>query len=178
MKKIAISIIFMLGTFLAFSQDSGIVYGRTWSYLISAPDGWIWDSETLQKNNIWGLFYPNGKKFDPTKTHIYISPVSKSRTGDVTLEEFAKVDINYFKDNNPSALIKFVKFYETSGNNTLIYSLEDTDKGYYQYLGYKVDNNCSFIFVLTERSIEDLESHKSSFYQLLDNFAYMDKVEN
>ena len=59
-------ILFTLLIYPVYPQDStksGIVYGDNWAYVAQAPSGWIMDMDTLASDDIYGLFYEEGKIF-------------------------------------------------------------------------------------------------------------------
>jgi hypothetical protein len=155
-------------------KNGGIIYGKDWAYTILAPKGWIWDSKTLAKQGIWGLFYSAETKFSPTTLHMYINPVSVAK--DVSLEEFIKEDISNFKRQNKSIDYVFENEYLSKDKKSLkIYRLDDEQKKYFQYIGFAKYNKTIFIFVLSARSADERMKNKVAYEQLFDTFLYMDR---
>ena len=78
MKKkliVSLSFIFVLSVFM-FAQEKlagGILYGPNWACMVSAPQGWSMDQESLARYGIYGLFYEDGKKFGGNTPIIYIN---------------------------------------------------------------------------------------------------------
>ena len=145
--------------------------------MITAPAGYVWDSELLQKYGIWGLFWEAKQgKYIPQKHNMFINPVRKDNGYPIDLEALIKWDIDYYIENTPGLIVEFYKDIILGANKIAkLYTFNDSRKGYYSISAYICEENASFVFVLVDRSLEDRKKHEKSFEELLASFIYMNK---
>jgi len=136
MKTCKFFLFFILGVFITgsvFSQDTsrgGIIYGDKWAYMVTAPDGWIMDSNTWANRGVFGLFYEEGKKLGSQYNTpiIYIVQFPLSDANDNELSNFAETDIeNYVK--NGAKIQKLDKFINEN-NTHYIYNVNFKNRQY------------------------------------------------
>ena len=77
-------------------MGGGVIYGEKWAFSVTAPNGWIMDTDSMSKQGIYGLFYEEGKKFGSQygTPIIYIVPFQLNIADDEELVKFAQSDIN------------------------------------------------------------------------------------
>jgi hypothetical protein len=177
-KKVALFLALVLSALLTFAQDKsgGLIEGNTWAFLISAPDGWVWDSASLCHQGIQGLFYKAGSTFSPSKLHMYISPSQKKPNGPATLSEFIETDEAAFMRFDPGNLVMDLSPYSTSMEYSfLLRDFDDQNERYYQSIAYYEGEEAYFVFVLFCRSALERDRTRASFLELLDSFTYIRK---
>ena len=177
-KKAALAIVIALAACGAVAQsgNGGLIEGEKWAFLVSAPDGWVWDGKTLRNQGITGLFYKAGAKYSPSKLHMYISPAAKKAGGPASLSDFIAADEAVFMRTNPGVLIKELPPYAAGmGYSFVLKDFDDTNEGYYQSLAYYEGEEAFFVIVLSCRSEAERDSEHASFLRLLDSFTYIRK---
>jgi len=179
MKLITSILLLTLASSPSFGGDanSGIIYGDKWSYVFSAPNGYTWDSESMQKHGIWGLFWETSQgKFIPQKHNIFINPIKKGNGFPSDIDSLIKWDIDFYIQNTPGLVVNYLKdFLLGDGKIAKAYTFDDKGKNYYSMSAYVCEENASFVFVLVDRSVSDRNSHLSAFGELLKSFVYMNK---
>ena len=174
-KKGAIFLAFALSSLLVSAQDSrgGLIEGDGWAFLVSAPEGWVWDGETLRIHGIRGLFYKAGTSYSPSALHIYISPAPKTAA---SLAQFMKDDeASFMKATAGIRLKDLPPFVAGPGYRFELRDFDDSNGNYYQTIGYFEGEVAYFIFVLSCRSPEEREAARPDFIELLDSFTYVKK---
>jgi hypothetical protein len=177
-KKAALFLALVLSTLLTVAQDKsgGLIEGNTWAFLVSAPDGWVWDSLSLCYQGIQGLFYKAGSTFSPSKLHIYIYPTPKTPGGPASLSEFIVMDEAAFMRSDPGNLVIDLSPYSTNMEyNFLLRDFDDQNEKYYQSIAYYEGEEAFFVFILFCRSAEERDRTRASFLELLDSFTYIRK---
>jgi hypothetical protein len=177
-KKTILVLALALFALLSFADDGkgGLIKGETWAILVSAPEGWIWDSSSLRAQGILGLYYKEGQRFSPSKLHIYISPTPKTAAGPGSLREFVDADEAAFVGSYSGILVKSLAPYSPGlGYRFVLRDLDDSNDGYYQALAYYEGENAFFIIVLACRSPEEREAERGALRELLDSFTYIRK---
>jgi len=177
-KTYVLALFLILGIFPLAGQNSGIIYGDNWSYLIMAPDGFQWDSTTLQSQGIWGLFYKTDQaKYNGNKLNMYINPVVKGNGYPSTIDELIQWDTDFYKKNNPSLVITYYKDFELGDSKKARgYYFDDKQKGYYLLFSYITEEKASFVFVMSARSIEERIENENAYAELLKSFIYINKT--
>jgi hypothetical protein len=161
-----------------FAQDArgGLIEGDTWAFLVSAPQGWVWDSQALRSSGIQALFYREGSRYSPAKPHIVIRPMRKKTEGTPTLDDFIKADEDTYAGIHQGSIVKSLSPYTTSVDYA--YSLRELDDkiaGSFCLLAYYEGPTGYFAFELYCQSPEDREHERAAFLELLDSFTYMEK---
>jgi hypothetical protein len=177
-KKATVLLALLLSAFLSFAEDrrGGLIEGDRWAFLVSAPDGWVWDSVSLRRQGIFGLFYKAGDKFSPSKLHMYISPTPKKPDGPATLIEFIQADEGAFMKSNHGSIVKDLAPYSPGIEyNFTLKDFDDRNEGFFQSLAYYEGEDVYLVFVLSCRSVQERERERASFLELLDSFTYIRK---
>ena len=177
-KKGIFFLAFALSAFLAVSQDSrgGLIEGDGWAFLISAPEGWVWDGATLRLHGIRGLFYKAGTSYSASALHIYISPTTKKPGESASLAQFINDDEASFMKAEPGIFEKDLPPYQAGpGYEYLLKDFDDANGNFYQTIGYYEGEAAYFIFVLSCRSPAEREAERPAFLELLDSFTYVKK---
>lgn len=176
-KAILVILLLMLSLPAVFCQNGGIIYGDTWAYTIMAPDGFVWDTTSLQSQGIWGLFYKAGQgKYYGNKLNMYINPVRKGDGYPTEQDSLIKWDTDYFKANNPGLVITYYKDFELGdGKTAKAYYYDDDGRKYYMTYAYITEENASFIFVLIARSKDERTQNEDAYAKLLKSFIYINK---
>jgi hypothetical protein len=86
----------------AHAQAGGgaLIYAQGGAFMVTGPKGWTMDNEVGQRLGTCCVYYPEGSTWDDAETVLYPSIASKG-TGQQTLEEFMKSDLEDFRDHNP-----------------------------------------------------------------------------
>lgn len=170
----------MLGTVSAEVMRAGIILGSSWAYAIAAPDGYIWDNETLQPYGITGLFYPDHQPgYEGSKHNMYINPVEKREGYPATLNELISWDIAFFTERNPGLRIEKHGEIQLEGDRSVpVYAFTDNDRGYYMLHAYSVEDKASFMFVLIARSVKERTQCEPAYHDLIRSFRYINQRPN
>jgi hypothetical protein len=177
-RKAALFGILALSAFMVFAQDrrGGLVEGDNWAFLVSAPEGWVWDSTSLRHQGIWGLFYREGKQFSPAGLHIYINPVQKRPGGPTSLPGFIEADeATYMKANPGNRITDLPPYAPGLDYQFALRDFDDSGEGYYQSLAYYEGEDVFLVFVLFCRSAVERDGARAAFLELLDSFTYIHK---
>ena len=152
----------------------GLISGDGWALLVSAPQGWVWDSVALRSQGIWGLFYQEGASFSPSKLHIYIDPVAKNPGGPATLAEFIARDEAEYMSSDPNLSIKDIAPYLPGLDYRFtMREFDDSANNYYQALAFYEGEKAYFVIVLSCRSPSERDENRGALLELLDSFTYI-----
>lgn len=177
-KKVIVFFIFALSALFsgAQTQEGGLIEGDTWAFLISAPQGWVWDSVALRHQGIKGLFYKEGSRFSPSELHMYISPTRKEKGGPSGLDEFIQADEAAFMKTDSGNRARILAPYSPGMDyNFAIRDFDDPAEKFYQSIAYYEGEDAFFVMVLFCRSEQDRDRERASFLELLDSFTYIRK---
>jgi hypothetical protein len=156
--------------------DDGLIEGKGWAFLASAPPGWVRDERSLGAHGIKGLYVKAGAKFSPGKLHMYITPFAKTAGAPASLEEFMAVDEKTFMSSDSAVVARRIPDYAPGMGYTFPRKeLDDAPGGYFQDLAYYEGEGAFFVFVLACRSAQEREREGKAFLELLDSFVYVAK---
>ena len=136
-----------------------------------------WDSTSLQKEFIWGLFYKEDQsQYEGNKLNMYINPVRKGDGYPTNVDELIKWDTDHFKSKNPALIVTYYRDLPLGDRNSAkVYQFDDSTRGYYMLYGYTTESNCSFVFVLIARSKQERADCEKAYAELLSSFIYIEK---
>jgi hypothetical protein len=80
--------------------EGGILYGKGWAFLISAPKGWVMDDQG-NGGQVNVAFYRRGESFAQGEATMYGVVVGKVKGEDDTLDKVIRSDIQQTKEHDP-----------------------------------------------------------------------------
>jgi len=175
------TILIVLLTFLinsVFAQEnkrSGIIYGQNYAFIVTAPVGWIMDSDSLSQQGIFGLFYEEGKKFGSQNNTpiIYIVTLSLNNASDDALIKFAQEDINGYTTNGAKTE-RINRQYKRSDMLYLTYNVNLTNGRFETFVFTRYKNNC-FIIILNVSSVDQRNELLPKLNEVIDSMSFMDR---
>ena len=158
------------------AQAGGLIEGKGWAFLVSAPEGWVWDANTLRYQGVQGLFYKQGAKFSPSSLHMYIHPTGK-KAGEVTaFGDFIEADEATFMKTDSVNVVKVLAPYSSGANyDFILKDFDDPNESFYQSIAYYDAEGAYFVFILFCRSEGERDRERPAFLELLDSFTYISK---
>jgi hypothetical protein len=177
-RKASLFLVLALAGATAFAQEGlgGMIEGKGWAFLVSAPEGWVLDTATLKRQGIEGLFYKKGTSFVPTQLHMYIDPVAKKPDGPANLGDFVASDRATYMEAAPGTKVLDLSPRTTGMDYSFVLKdFDDLNEGYYQAVAYYEGEDAYFVFVLFCRDSIERDSERGAFLELLDSFTYIRK---
>ena len=179
-KNICISIIFLTifnkSLFCQGYLGGGVIYGENWSFFVSAPNGWIMDSDSMSKQGIYGLFYEEGKLFGSQygTPIIYIVPFRLNIPTDEELVKFAQSDITGYVSKGAKAM----EINKTYANEKRLYITFDIDltNGRYETCVFTRNNDCGLIIILNANNIEQRRDLFQKLSDVVNSIKFMDII--
>ena len=186
MKKILTSLILVLLfiPIMVFAQDkgpgkedgnTGIVYGDNHVFSVSAPEGWVLDTEALAGRGVHAVFYEKGFTFQDAPSIIYANVVQLDSVHNKDLEGVIQGDIDKFKKDSPEIIIKDGKPIETSEgkNKAVIRSFFDESYGTWEAVGYIPEEEIVVIIVLNAISMKEYEKSLDAFKSVVESYLFL-----
>src|SRR6185295_8947918 len=65
-------------TVAAAQNDSGIIYGKNYSFALMAPKGWVLDTTSGRQQGLQAVFYPNGSSWKNGAAVMYANVYQKT----------------------------------------------------------------------------------------------------
>ena len=171
---LSLLLIFVLPVILFAQEKSagGILYGPNWACMVSAPQGWSMDQESLAHYGIYGLFYEDGKKFGGNTPIIYINTQKLNDDSDTELEKFIAFDTNSYKNSGH----KINEYQLKNIEEKKIFAYKISKENNYEICAYTRYKNCCFLVILTAHDEESITKNISNLEFIINHMAYMDKL--
>jgi hypothetical protein len=155
--------------------QSGILYGEHFAYAISAPKGWILDSETAraQGPGCSAVFYRRGETWQHGKAVMYIVVVAKTKG--VSLQTVVQDDVAEFKKGNDHTGVKKSPSLQTKDHReavscTFVHAASGAAE---EQVCYVDAPTAIFTIVLTARTKNDYERAVPDFAALVRSFFFI-----
>jgi len=176
--KAALTLIFTLCAFLSFadSPEGGLISGKDWGILVSAPQGWVWDRQVIRPQGVEGLFRKEGERYSAFALHISINSRDKSAGGPSSLAEFMEEGEAAIAAAETDLVFRDLPVYSPGMEyHFAMRELDEPGKDYYLTLVYYEGERAFFSFILSCRSPEERTRERGALLELLESFTYLSK---
>jgi hypothetical protein len=151
----------------------GIIYGNDWAYLVTAPDGWIMDSESLSHYNIYALFYEEGKTFGGTTPIIYINAMELNNDTDEEMNKYIDWDLgNNIKQG--AIVTRLNDQIKELTDTHFIYNIENS-RGQFETIIYRKYKTTYFSIILNAPDENIREQLLQKMVDIINSMKFMDK---
>jgi hypothetical protein len=147
-------------------QGGGIVYADDLGIAVSAPKGWLFDSQSGLKQKLNCVMYPVGKTWSSADEVMYVN-FSKLKDGQ-SLEAFIEADIAPFKEKSPGLKVEKEKALKLkSGQEVQVRLFSGDQYGNYEAIAYVEAFGSVGMFVLSCRSKEGFDRRFLAFKEVV-----------
>jgi hypothetical protein len=165
--------------FSALAQEEGgggIVYGSEIGALVSAPEGWIFDSKNGISQGLHAVMYPKGSTWSNSPAMMYVNIVVSI---DNSLEDFIAGDIEKFKKGAPKIAVEKGDPISIGGGLSAEVRLFSGDQwGNYECVAYAAKGKSVALYVLSSRKKEDFDKSLSAFRSMVAKSSLMNVTIN
>src|ERR1051326_3275936 len=82
-------------------DDSGIIYGKNYSFALTAPKGWVLDTASGRQQGLQAVFYPKGSSWKNGAAVMYANILQKTDPAKESLQTIIANDVADFKKESP-----------------------------------------------------------------------------
>jgi hypothetical protein len=155
--------------------EGGILYGKGWAFLISAPKGWVMDEQaTLMGGQANVAFYRRGQSWAKSPAVMYGNVIPKIKGEDDTLEKVVRGDVEQTKERDPKMKAAAGEPLTTvDGRKAVVYTFSGPGTGRSQEQVAYIDTpHFVIMLVLTARSEADYKGALPDFVRLVQSFGF------
>lgn len=180
MKNIFIFSILLFFSHVTFAQqkeeNSGLIYGKDFSYILKAPKGWVLDNSSAAEQGIYAVFYPIGGSWNKSIAVMYTNTSIVDSL--MTMEDFIDMDLVSFKADKKDIVITSKDDIYMGDKNVKIREILGDANGNYEAIAYIKEKNLVVLIVLSSRNKNEYFSNLPKFEELLKSYKFIDsKVE-
>ena len=180
MKKILLIVaILIFAQIAAQAQEdinTGMVSGEGYSYILTAPKGWVLDSQSGLAQGFHAVFYPAGSSWDNGEEVCYTNAVLLENTENI--DDVIKWDIDKFKKNSPDlkAEPKGLIFIEVGKQAKVVYYAGDANNDYIA-TAYIPETKAIVLISLSTKTKKDFTGSLEAFQALVKSYSFLtDKI--
>ena len=177
MKKQLLILPLLMISLQIFSQEdmnTGIIYGKTHAYSLTAPDGWILDNKSGVKQGLYAVFYKKGSSWQNAETVMYTNTGSLENPAHTSLEQLIKYDMDDFRKQYKDLNI-------SDGENIVIKNnivakikyLSGKSYGNFEAIAYIDAGKNGIMIVMSARTKEGFDSSLSAFETLVKSYFHI-----
>jgi hypothetical protein len=156
----------------AAEAQTGIVYGDSHAFFVTAPDGWVLDNRSGLANGVHAGFYPQGSSWRDSPAVMYANGVGRS-SGE-TLDSFIADDIQTFRGRSPQIQVKEGPPIKTKdGRVALMRYFSGDQSGNYEAVAYIAEKKAIIVLALSARSQDAYQRSLQSFDELVRNYTFI-----
>jgi hypothetical protein len=150
-------------------EGTGLAYGKNHAYFLTAPPGWILDTESGTAQGIFAVFYPKGSSW---KGPVVMYSNAADREGR-SPEAAVKADVHAMRQSNPALKVVRGESLRTKDNKETVVRYFSGDRyGNYEAAAYVVEKNIVANIILTARSKAAFESELPAFRRLVGSYRF------
>jgi hypothetical protein len=179
-KKLFILLLLVFLWSVAFAQDdSGIISGKNYSFVLTAPKGWALDNTSGRSQGLQAVFYPKGSSWKNGSAVMYANVYQKTDPGKESLQTVIANDVAEYKKN--SADLKVVDAESISTRTdarakdkkaTIKYFAGDRNANI-EAVAYVDEGKVVVMIVFSARSQNDFDSSLPAFKKLVGSYFFL-----
>ncbi len=182
----AVIVLFLLlfGSMLFGQEDmnTGIIYGDSHAFSLTAPNGWILDNNSGVSQGLYAVFYKKGESWEKAATIMYVNTASLEDEAHRTLEQLIKFDTDNFKSNYPDIVVTNDKDIAIKGDVIAqVKYLSGKSYGNYEAMAYIEAGKIGIMIILSSRTRQGFDDSLIAFEQLVKSYWFITekvKIEN
>jgi hypothetical protein len=149
---------------------TGLAYGVDHAYFLTAPRGWILDTESGASQGVFAVFYPRGSSWDGPVVMYSNAADREGRSPDAAV----KHDIQAMRENNPKLKVADGENLATKDKKqALIRYFTGDSYGNCEAAGYVVEKNIVVNMILTARNKTEFDSAMPAFRALVGSYRFV-----
>ena len=161
-----------LATTTAAEDQTGIVYGDSHAFFVTAPPGWVLDNQSGLRNEVHAAFYPQGSSWRDSPAVMYANGVTRS-SGE-TLDSFIADDIQTFRERSPQIQIKEGSPIKTKdGRIAVVRYFSGDQSGNHEAVAYIAEKRAIIVLALTARTQDAFQRSLQPFEELVRNYTFI-----
>ena len=161
-----------VATASAAEGQTGMVYGDTHAFFVTAPPGWVLDNRSGLRNNVHAAFYPQGSNWQDSPAIMYANGVGRS--SGQTLDSFIDDDIQTFRDRSPQIRVEERSPIKTKdGRLAVVRHFSGDQYGNHEAVAYIAEKRAFIVLALSARSQDAYQRSLRSFEELVRNYSFI-----
>jgi hypothetical protein len=161
-----------VATASAAEGQTGVVYGDSHAFFVTAPPGWVLDNRSGLGNRVHAAFYPEGSNWRDSPAIMYANGVGRS--SGKTLDSFIAEDIQAFRGRSPQIQVNEGSSIKTKdGRVALVRYFSGDQSGNHEAVAYIAENRAFIVLALSARSQDAYQRSLHSFAELVRNYSFI-----
>jgi hypothetical protein len=153
------------------NDNAGILSGPGFAFILAAPDGWILDDKSGEKEGLPAVFYKRGDTWSRARVVMYANPVRKSK-GE-TVASIIAADVRRFRERNPGIAVEEGPPAAVADTRKLpVKVFRGTRAGDTDVVAYADESSCVVMIVLSGTATE-VQAAQPSFAALLRTYTFI-----
>lgn len=163
---------FALAIASAAEAQTGIVYGDSHAFFVTAPPGWVLDNRSGLRNGVHAAFYPQGSGWGDSAAVMYANGVARS-PGE-TLDSFIADDVQTFRGRSPEIQVNEGSPIKTKdGRTALVRYFSGDQSGNHEAVAYVAEKRAIVVLALSARTQDAYQRSLQSFEELVQSYSFI-----
>jgi hypothetical protein len=170
----------LAATIVAQNQDpregaGGVIFGPGFAFIMGAPEGWIFDSESAPSIGSRAVIYPVGTDLNHTQVIIHANALPLNT---MTLKQWIEQDIANLQKEFPGIVVTKLKNLTTTDTLTAaVWEFDPAESSYglYERIAYIDIGENVAIVSLSARNIKAYQESIPAFEYVVTEFRNVDK---
>jgi hypothetical protein len=171
--------ILILSSAASAQDDSGIIYGKNYSFALTAPKGWVLDTTNGRQQGLQAVFYPKGSSWKNGSAVMYANVYQKTDASKQSLQTVIANDVTEFKKGSASLKVVDAEAIPTRTDArskdkeaTVKYFTGD-GTGNSEAVAYIDEGTLVVMLVFSARSQKDFEASLPAFKEFVGSYFFL-----
>ena len=158
----------------AEDKNTGLVFGKDYAFAVTAPDGWVLDTESGIQQGLHAVFYPTGSSWKESQAVMYVNAAAKPDT----LDKFVEGDVANFRKGSPRLKVSDEEPLTVEGKQRVVAKRFVEDQlGNFEAVAYVEESKVVVTLVLSARTQGEFDAALPAFRRLVSSYRFVsDKV--
>jgi hypothetical protein len=153
------------------NDNGGILSGPGYAFILVAPEGWVLDDVSGQKEGLPAVFHKRGDSWSRAKVVMYANPVLKAK-GE-TVRSTIAADVRRFRKLNPAVVVEDgTPVAVADGRKLPVKVFRGTQGGDTEVVAYADESSCVVMLVLSGTE-DGVRASRASFAALLRTYTFI-----
>jgi hypothetical protein len=177
-----ISILFALLIFCGAASaqdDSGIIYGKNYSFTLTAPKGWVLDTTSGRQQGLQAVFYPKGSSWKNGAAVMYANVYQKSDPSKESVQAIIAHDVTEFKKGSANLKVVATDAIPTrtdarsKDKMATVKHFTGDGTGNSEAVAYIDEGTLVVMLVFSARSQKDFEGSLPAFKEFVGSYFFL-----
>ena len=152
----------------------GIIYGPRHAFMVTAPPGWVLDTQAGKADGLVVVFYRTGESWQNGDAVMYVNTVVPDSGRQANPSQVMRDDsVRFSRDVPGIGVARLAPMRTKDGRVANVRRFTGDPRGSFEMVAYVAEKSVTPILVLSARSRTGFEAAQPAFRQLVSSYSFV-----